>query len=521
MERILLPNSSTTWSQRTRNLKNISRSFSTSRTFWILFALGSVSETIYLFYFVASFYLPHFYDVPLLDLGKITQYEYDAAVKFVGAFGMLFLLYYCAYRVCVAEKTSAGDANARLILFFSLVFAITLLWIYPIGAADVFDYIFHGRILIHYNQNPFSSLIADYPNDPLYPYPAWKYMPSVYGPIWIILSGMASLAAGSDLLLNLLFYKGLVTCFFLLTTFLIYRSLNRMTPHYALPGTLLFAWNPLVLYETAGNGHNDIIMAFFVVLAIYFLSTKRQSLSVIALVGSGLMKFAAGLLAPLFLISIVKGITDWNKRLGFTARVSLLSVMLIVALYAPLWIGPQMFGIERREELFTSSFPTLAMLILKPHLGEDQAQFLVSRVSTLLFIAIFVWSAVRVSPITSRLIETSFELFYVYFLFLSLWFQPWYLIWVVPLASMIPRVDIANRTMLFSCTAIMSYFVFIFLWIWNAKSFDILAVQGHAVAVIYPLPIVLTLHSFIGKRIPTKLKETINRGVDGTDLRLN
>lgn len=524
----------------TRILIDFRRVLLRHRTLWILFVLGSIAEIIYAFYFVASFYLPYYYNTPLLDLGKITQYRYDAAWKFVGAFSALFLLYYCAYRSCIARNPShkfyAGNeedltpamphpgsnrSQVLLVILFSLLFSTTLILIYPIGAADVFDYIFHGRILVYYHQNPFSSVIADYPNDPLYPYPAWKAAPSAYGPVWILLSFLPSALAGDDLLLNLLYYKGLLAGFLILTVFLIYRTLRRLAPHYALPGTLLLAWNPLVLYETSGNGHNDIVMAFFVVLGIYFLSSKRQSLSVLAIVASGLMKFITGFLAPLFVISIVRRMSTWHSRAAFVASVFSLSALLSVALYAPFWIGPEMLGIERRQELFTASLPTLAMLGLSPSLGEESAKMLVAVISTLLFAAVLIWHAVRVGLAPTKLIESSFESLYAYLLFFCLWFQPWYLIWVIPLASAIPRLDIANRTVLFSYTAILSYFVFIFLWIWNANEFDALAVQGRAVVVIYPLPILLTAQSLVANRVATGTRASPDRGVDGTNLRVD
>ena len=164
------------------------------RTFRYLLAIGLVSEIVYVLFFVAPFYLPRYYDTPLLDLGKITQHQYDAAWRLFEAFSALFVLYYAAYRLCLLGRLNpaasgrgritssrAGEesipvarlqggtdrAIVALVMAFSLIFSISLILMYPIEAADIFDYVFHGRILVHYHQNPFVSLIADFPGDPL------------------------------------------------------------------------------------------------------------------------------------------------------------------------------------------------------------------------------------------------------------------------------------------------------------------------------------------------------------------
>ena len=86
-------------------------------------------------------------------------------------------------------------------------------------------------------------------------------------------------------------------------------------------------------------------------------------------------------------------------------------------------------------------------------------------------------------------IAAAYRILLVYLLFACLWFQPLYLIWLLTIAAVRPRLDIAHLSMLFSFTATMNYFVFDYLWVSNAALLDFLAVQSIAVAVIYILPI--------------------------------
>ncbi|MBI2954937.1 MAG: hypothetical protein HYY30_11525 [Chloroflexi bacterium] len=501
-----------------------------NRTFWWLFALGSATEITYVLFFVIPFYLPRYYETPLLDLGKITEYQRDAAWRFFAVFFVLFVLYYAGYRFCgagsrratatergqnaclyiddrngdaldIPSQSHANRASIALVIAFGLIFSGSLLLIYPITAIDIFDYIFHGRILITYHQNPFTAVVADFPNDPFYPYPAWKYAPSNYGPTWAILSVLPSALGGDSLLLNLLFYKILAVGFFLLAVWLTYLVLDRLAPHYALAGTLLLAWNPLAIFETAGNGHNDSVMAFFLVLSIYFLVANHRKMSVVALTVSSLVKFITGFLLPLFIIGTSKGLIGWRSRFAFVASGILIPLTLTAAMFAPFWNGPETLGIERREEMFTSSIPTLLTLLLEPYVGEQESLNLVSKGSAILFGVIVIWFAVRTMPQYPKIIEASFELLFVYLMFFCLWFQPWYLIWIMPLAALIPRGDVANRMVVFSATATLAYLVLDYLWPWHIDDFDTLAVQGRLVAVVFPLPFLLTVHGMLRNRI--------------------
>jgi apolipoprotein N-acyltransferase len=99
-----------------------------------------------------------------------------------------------------------------------------------------------------------------------------------------------------------------------------------------------------------------------------------------------------------------------------------------------------------------------------------------------------------------RTIAAAYRIILVYLFFACLWFQPWYLIWLLTLAALRPRLDIAHLSMLFSFTATMNYFVFDYLWMWNTAHFDFLAVQAIAVAVIYGLPLCYGLRLLLRQR---------------------
>jgi len=69
---------------------------------------------------------------------------------------------------------------------------------------------------------------------------------------------------------------------------------------------LFFAWNPLVIMETAVNGHLDIVMVFFMLLSLLFFYKQRYILSGITLAGAVLSKLIPIILLPLFFFNLLK-----------------------------------------------------------------------------------------------------------------------------------------------------------------------------------------------------------------------
>src|SRR5437763_1339953 len=83
-------------------------------------------------------------------------------------------------------------------------FGLLNVWIYPVAALDLYDYLMYGRIVLVYHGNPFFQPPSAFP-DPLVAYSPWPNERSVYGPIWQIISLIPTYIAGDNIL------RGLVT----------------------------------------------------------------------------------------------------------------------------------------------------------------------------------------------------------------------------------------------------------------------------------------------------------------------
>ena len=247
---------------------------------------------------------------------------------FVAAVIGLFLVYLGALIVALRRARSpqggtTSDTNlVRMVLVAGIGSALILLWSYPLFSQDVFDYLFHTHEWVRYGASPFTHVPSQFSFDSLYRHVSWTEAPSPYGPIWILLTAPLSWLAGDSLLLNLLLFKGLTVLCYAGSAVLLYLTLARVLPRYRLAGTLAFAWNPLVLMEFGGSGHNDIVMIFFAMLALWLVANGRFALSLAAITASVLIKVVTIFVLPLFILLYFERIVAWeSKRFWRAGRV--------------------------------------------------------------------------------------------------------------------------------------------------------------------------------------------------------
>jgi hypothetical protein len=485
------------------------------------------------------------YKTPLLDLAKLNGAAGSAANSWALAWITVFACYIMAFRFC----PSASDVTRtfrRVALLFILAwaafFSINLFFMYPVGAADIFDQIFRARLLSHYGLNPFTTLPNNIVGDPLQAYVAWKGDPSPYGPVWEVLAGATSWIAGSDLWQNLVSFKLLVMLAYGVSTGLTYLILRAYRPDWALRGTLFFAWNPLVLFEVAGNGHNDAIVIMFVLLGVYLFVTARRTGVIPALMAGALAKFVPVLLIPMFAAAI------WRDRLAKPMRKNtsslpvrrrllsnfdtlfalaiggVVSAGMAVVLYAPFWTGPDSIGALSRKKLFTASLPKVALDLLTHRFGVNEAvaQDLVRNgamyLTLLVTLGLTVWVFLKSNTrnereraaLIDRTLNSAYEIIFFYLAFATLWFQPWYLLWLVALTAPVARMANANRTILFCIGGVANYFVWDFIWLWNKV--DISVIQVTSALSIYALPLLYSLYIWV-RPLAEKL------AAQGTDTR--
>ena len=104
--------------------------------------LGLLSTWLYWQWLVRPYWLPRYVEQPLLDLGKIGGYDPEAGRRYTLPLIALWLAYLAAW--ALARQVRGERLLHALAFAGGLGFSLLLLWLYPITAADIFNYLIYG-----------------------------------------------------------------------------------------------------------------------------------------------------------------------------------------------------------------------------------------------------------------------------------------------------------------------------------------------------------------------------------------
>ncbi|MCG2701239.1 hypothetical protein L6267_03675 [Candidatus Parcubacteria bacterium] len=298
-----------------------------------LIVLGVLMEIIYLlFYFVEPLR-------KILGDDKITLSNSGIFLSIVLLLLMLIFLYTLAFK-----QIKHNNYYLKILWGFILVFSITCLFLWPIGSTDVFTYINQIRVSSAHHANPYTVPYSAFPDDALYYFinTHWTENTSPYGPLFIGIGRILALAGGSSLILTLFIFKLFFVSVHILNCLLIYKIFKDER------ALLLYGWNPLIIYEFAINGHNDVLIIFFLLLSVFFLlkksGFKNHIFSWMFLLGSVLIKYITVIFAPIFLLVLLAGARGKKERVIFLSIISLTSALMFFVFFFPYWQGWQTFS---------------------------------------------------------------------------------------------------------------------------------------------------------------------------------
>lgn len=436
---------------------------------------GLLSLAVYIVVFVQPYHLALWWPYTQRTIAKITGYDQSVGLVYLLAMAALFVLYGFACRAAQGRHPMLTWAIAFLGM---VAFNLAMLQLYPVDSNDIFDYIIRARMTAYYGANPFYRVPAEFPTDPFQAYNGWDHVPSAYGPVWELLAAAGAWIGGNaaayrDLLIrNVLVFKLIAVLGYMGTALVIGLILRRYAPERALAGVVLFAWNPLVIYVTAGNGHNDAVMAFFIVLGCYWLLQRRFTLAALAQTAGALVKFISILLVPVIMLAALKQFKTWRERGRYVLITGVLCGVLVAVAYAPFWQGGDILGLERRGGMFTTSLPAVIRMALEPGLGAPLADHLAAYAALFLLTAWLMRQLRRVGRSDDLwvAVRASLSLMLFYLLVGILWFQAWYLVWPLALAALMPGDVFSRGAMLFSFAALWKMPVYDFLLMYSPKA---------------------------------------------------
>ncbi len=432
---------------------------------------GGMSAFVYWLAFTRAYGLNEWWTTTQRTIGKISNYDTSAGISYTLAFAALFILYFLALRCAKFESTRRVLAT---IAATTIVLNLPLLFLYPIDSTDIFDNILRGRLTSVYGLNPYVVFPNAVPSDPFFYYTGWRFFPSAYGPLWELVAGASAFAAGNSILANIFVFKLLSVASYLGIALLVIQILQSIAPERAAYGAVFVLWNPLMLYTTAGNGHNDAVMMLCAVLGFYFLTRQHFTLAVLAQVAGALIKFIPALFIPLMVLAAWNALPDLRARVKFLLVTGIAASALVAISYARFWDG-QLLNLDWRWELFTTSFSAWAWLALKIFYDAKFASLLVSRAGYILLGAwmlrelILLWKARAEKINPEEYIRAALSILLFYLLVTITWFQTWYVVWLIPLAALLPDGFVTRGILLFCGAALWKMPLYDFVLFRNVR----------------------------------------------------
>lgn len=183
----------------------------------------------------------------------------------------IYVLIICLFFVGYALMLKAHQQHTitfKQILYSLLASTLILLIANPALSHDLYNYLFNAKMVWYYRANPHVQVALNFPQDDWLRFMHNTHTPAPYGYGWTALSVIPAWIAQNHLKTTLLLFKLLVGSFFYVLLFLQTRVAITLGQKKWQFGLLLFALNPLVLIETFGNGHNDVVMMALAILSL-------------------------------------------------------------------------------------------------------------------------------------------------------------------------------------------------------------------------------------------------------------
>lgn len=462
-----------------------------SRRGVLLIALALTIEAIYLIAATGPLsFLAHGAD--LTDLGALTGHTPLAAVLVSAGLIALFALYAGALRLLrdgakwFFPRSVDGTAIA---VGFSALFSLTLVFLYPITAIDVYNYAVEGHVAAFQHFNPLVTPPSQAAGDAFVRYAgSWMTSTSPYGPIWIMLATLDARVAGANVVVAVLLLKALAAAAVVATTALLAWSFRERGPRASMLAAIVFGWNPLVQLEMVGNGHNDALLTFCLVAGLVLVRKNRPVLGALGVGVSTLIKVVTlGAIPALLLAIVLDAARPWRIRLA-RAAVSVVALIALASVaYAPFWVGPATLQrVQAVSGNFVASIPALAILLIP---GAMQWLFYAS----LAFVGLVgLWQANALRRDPANLPRAVYEIIFATILVAS-HFAGWYLAVLVAVAALTADRWVQARTVVFTFGATLTTPLWAYYWFWNQSWLSMTTIHLIVVPLTFAPPLLIAL----------------------------
>jgi len=347
--------------------------------------------------------------------------------------------------VLVLAECRRGTIPPKTVIGLAIAYHVALLFLPLLFSRDVYSYAYYGRIAAHYHVNPYVATPADFPSDSLAAFvgPKWFDTPAVYGPLWTQLSGLVARVA-DDVSTFVMWFRVIAIVASLATVFVVAGLVRRVRPDREAFAIAVVGLNPVVLFQSAASGHNDLVVALAIAAAIALVFSGRELWATAALAVGALVKVTAAVPLLLWWVAVAarrprgERVRAVAPHLALGAGMALLAAWPFANTNDPTlggielashegWLAPSRF---LRRFFDAISGDTLGFV--------PRIVFAIVVVVAVVLIAREVWR--RGPGVGAPLAGASWGWGLLCLMLLGPLLLPWYVTWALPLAWLLPRV---------------------------------------------------------------------------------
>jgi len=371
----------------------------------------------------------------MLAFTRILTLDFDHYVLGFSAISMAQAILYLA-SVGVVLTGRVNKWTLGIILTFAIAFRLICLLPAPLLSSDIYRYVWDGMVQ-HAGINPYSFVPADdhlrflrdsaiFPNINRSDYAHTIYPPGAqvifYGVTWISASVVAMKVAmlGFECVLLGALVK-------LMTAMGIPRERS-----------LLYAWNPLLIWEIGSSGHLDAAAMALIALALLFRFRKQPVATGFALGMAVMIK-----LYPIILLPALLRKREWRMPAAVLAV-----VVIGYALYSR--VGLLVFGFlggYAHEEGLQSGERYFLLELARKMPGMAELPIFAFFILSGICLCGLLWWTWNNSEKTDRSFLTcAFAIAFAFMLLYSPHY-PWYVAWLIPFLALIPNLPVFTYLM--------------------------------------------------------------------------
>lgn len=380
----------------------------------------------------------------VLQFEPYFQFLYDAQVSRATQtilYIVILAILAVAYFIIVKRRKEIFKNIKEMFIFIAII-ALIFVAVLPFTSSDIFYYLGVGRIDNAYHQNPYYTTIKEFveqgenskylQTDTVLEQGYnnyWSNTTVVYGPVWQLICKVVAGVSFGNIDFALLIFKLLNVFVHLCNCYLIYKISHKRI------FTLLYGLNPLVLIEGIACVHNDIFVVLFMLLALYFLTQKKNLVAtVVFLAIATAIKYFAIILLPFVIIYYFREEKPL-KRFEKCIQYGLIFLIVFAIPYIFYVRDAQVLSglFVQQEKLAKSFYIILTEYFREPDLSATTVNHILLGAFTIIY---FFTCMVLLNKKEIRLRDEmkKANYFVMAFLFLLITnFQPWYIIWLFPL----------------------------------------------------------------------------------------